>query len=276
MAKADKQEEMLTEIKAKMDATIQSIRSVVQETKHKRVEYAGADINQKTEANTEKIHQGMMQSAEEHQDAVSEYVAVPPVQGLKKRHRGRKSTAEGRGEQKKGPRGYYESRGKVTVAGKRTSRHATVAWRKRNLFRRNGTKEYCGSWRIFATARKGMDRCEGIARRGVHDGKRYGQVNVGQEIKKRRKDGNRLWKHTECNSGLRNTFLLLQLQDPDKCRQLRLRIAKRSNEIFGRKIAKQVVGTFRRLRRIRQLTLWRDRPSPKRKRKLRTEMETVM
>jgi hypothetical protein len=63
MAKADKQEEMLTEIKAKMDATIQSIRYVVQETNHQKVEYVGADINQKTEANTEKIHQGMMQSA---------------------------------------------------------------------------------------------------------------------------------------------------------------------------------------------------------------------
>jgi hypothetical protein len=35
-AKADKQEEMLTEINAKMDATIQSIRSEVQETIHNR------------------------------------------------------------------------------------------------------------------------------------------------------------------------------------------------------------------------------------------------
>jgi hypothetical protein len=118
---------------------------------------------------TEKIEldNGMMQSAEEHQDIVSEDVAVTPFKGLKKRHRGRKSTAERRGEPKKGTRVYYDSRRKVTVAGKRTSRGATVAWRKRNLISRNGTQEYCGPWRIFAAARKGMARCAGVARRGT-------------------------------------------------------------------------------------------------------------
>jgi hypothetical protein len=104
---AAKQEDLLArmdEINAKMDATIQSIRSVVQETKHNRVENVGAEINQTMAAKTEKIPQGMMQSAEEHQDVVNEDVAVLPVQGLKQRHRGRKSTAERRGKQKNGNR----------------------------------------------------------------------------------------------------------------------------------------------------------------------------
>jgi uncharacterized metal-binding protein YceD (DUF177 family) len=51
MAKADKQEGMLTEINAKMDATIQCIRSEVQETIHNRVENVREELNKKkTEA----------------------------------------------------------------------------------------------------------------------------------------------------------------------------------------------------------------------------------
>jgi hypothetical protein len=42
-------------------------------------------------------------------------------------------------------------------------------------------------------------------------------------------------------------------------------------EIFGGKVTKQVVGISCRLQRIRKITLWRDRPPPKRKKKLRTE-----
>jgi hypothetical protein len=38
--------------------------------------------------------------------------------------------------------------------------------------------------------------------------------------------------------------------------------------IFRGKVAKQVVGTCRRLRRIKKWTLWRGRPPPKRKKKL--------
>jgi hypothetical protein len=118
----------------KEDTEIRSQRDEQNETK------ACNEATEKIEENTE-----MMQSAEEHQDIPTEDVAVLPAQGLKKRHRGRKSTAERRGEQKKGTRGYYESRGKVTVAGKRTSRHATVALRKRNIFRKSETHGYCGS-----------------------------------------------------------------------------------------------------------------------------------
>jgi hypothetical protein len=58
----------------------------------------------KTMMATEKIEQNleMMQSAEEHQDVPTEAVVVRAVKGLKKRHRGRKSTAERHGKPKKG------------------------------------------------------------------------------------------------------------------------------------------------------------------------------
>jgi hypothetical protein len=75
-----------------------------QETREARLEYeepALGDIkddqNETTACNeaTEKIEPDpeMMQFAEEHQDVPSEEVVVRPVKGLKKRRRGRKSTA---------------------------------------------------------------------------------------------------------------------------------------------------------------------------------------
>jgi hypothetical protein len=152
MAKADKQEEMLAKINAKMDETIQSIRSVVQETIHNRVEKVGAELNQKTEANTGKINPGMMQCVEEHQDVAREEAAITPVKGLRKRRRVGKSIAGRSREPKRLTQGYYGSRRKATVAGKRTSIHATVAWLKRNLFRRSGTQEICGERKELTAA----------------------------------------------------------------------------------------------------------------------------
>jgi hypothetical protein len=155
----------------KMNATIQCIPSVVQETIHIRVENVGAELNQKTEANTEKIEQDteMMQSAEEHQDVPSEDVTVMPVKGLKKWRRVRKSTAGRRGEPKEGTRGYYGSQRKVTVAGKRTSRHATVAWLKRKVFRRSGIQGNFGPCKEVTAARmrKSPEGNDGIRHRDV-------------------------------------------------------------------------------------------------------------
>jgi hypothetical protein len=106
------------------------------------------DRNETTAYNeaTEKIETdpGMMQSAEEHQDIPIEEVAVMPVEGLKKRRRGRKSTAGRRGEPKKLTRGNCGSRKKLAAACRKVSRHATVAWLKRKVFRRSGTQENFG------------------------------------------------------------------------------------------------------------------------------------
>jgi hypothetical protein len=112
-----------------------------------------------TEANIEKIEQdpGMMQSVEEHQDVPSEDVVVRQVRGLWKRRSVRKLAAERRQKPQEGTRGYCGSRRRVTVAGKRTSRHATVAWRRRKLLRKSGTQDTCGPPKNFAAAgmRKG-------------------------------------------------------------------------------------------------------------------------
>jgi hypothetical protein len=158
---ADRQEQILAEINAKMDETIQSIRSEVQETSDNRKEWQRVynqktamhslkdDQNEKTSDKeaTEKIEKnpGMMQSAEEHQDVHNEDVAVMPVKGLKKRRRGRKSTAGRHGKPKKRNRGNCGTRNKLAAACRKVSRYATVAWRKRKLFRKSETRGFCGS-----------------------------------------------------------------------------------------------------------------------------------
>jgi hypothetical protein len=103
---------------------------------------------------TEEIEQdtGMMQYVEEHQDVPIEEVAMMPVKGLKKRRRGRKSTAGRRGEHKKLNRGICGSRKKLAAACRKVSSHATVAWRKRNLFRRSGIKKHFGRRKELAIA----------------------------------------------------------------------------------------------------------------------------
>jgi hypothetical protein len=70
---------------------------------------------------TEKIETdpGMMQSTEEHQDILSEDVAVLPVKGLKKRLRVRKLTAGRSGEPKELTRGNCGSRRKLAAACRR-------------------------------------------------------------------------------------------------------------------------------------------------------------
>jgi hypothetical protein len=70
----------------------------------------------------------MMQSMEEHQEMPAEDATVMPVGELRKRCRVRKRPTESRQKMKK-----------------RTPRHATVAWRKRKLLRKSGTRGNCGT-----------------------------------------------------------------------------------------------------------------------------------
>jgi hypothetical protein len=73
-------------------------------------------------------------------------------------------------------------------------------------------------------------------------------------------------KGPECNNGIRYQGLRQQLQgkigikDPNTRRQLHLRIEKMSHEIFRGKIANQVVGTPRGLKRTMDWILWRVWP----------------
>jgi hypothetical protein len=236
-AKATKQEEMLAELNAKMDANLAVIKYTINAFK------------EKMEPNPEDN-----ETVVEHQGIPREDVVVRPVKGLKKRRRGRKLIAERRGEPKKGTRGYSGSRKKVTVAGKWTSRHAAVAWLKRKLFRRSRIKEQFGPRKELNAdvMRKSPEGNNGI---------RHRDVKVLPHLRKERKTTNGIkgW-----STGQRS--YLGSGGTPSKY----------PYQIFGGKIAKQVVGTSRRLRKIRKWVLWRGRPPPKRKKEFQVEGEPVM
>jgi hypothetical protein len=83
----------------------------------------------------------MMQSAEEQQQVSREDAVAIPVRGRKRRDRRRKQAAGRRGEPKELNRGDCGSRKKLTAACRKAFRRATVAWRKRNVFRKSWT---CG------------------------------------------------------------------------------------------------------------------------------------
>jgi hypothetical protein len=188
------------------------------------------DRNEKTSYSeaTEKIEKnpGMMQSVGEHQDVPSDDVVVKPVKGLKKRRRGRKSTAGRRGEPKKLNRENCGSRKKLAAACRKVSRHATVAWRKRNI-RRNETQEYCGSWRNTRIAKMA---------RGMEDGlEKKGKDNIAPKTWKGRKNND-----TKCKNDIRDRGLKRQqwqlcgkagIKELRTRRQLRLRIKKLSDRI---------------------------------------------
>jgi hypothetical protein len=138
--KADKED-----LLARMDAMFETYKKRIMATK-------------KTEKNP-----GMTQSIEEHQDVPNEDVTVMPVKGLKKRRRVWKSTAERRGEPKELNQGNCGSRRKLDAACRKVSHRATVAWRKRKLFRKSETRGYCDSRKGVTVADRRTSRQATVA-----------------------------------------------------------------------------------------------------------------
>jgi hypothetical protein len=151
-------------IEEKMESAIYSIRSERDETIQQQVENVVTRVihetqnlqkactdttacHEATEADTEKSEPdpGMMQSVAEHQVTPKEDAVVKPYKGRKKRHRGRKPAAGRRGEPKEMTRGDCGSgRNLAAACRKVSSTCATVAWRKRKLLRKTGTRENYG------------------------------------------------------------------------------------------------------------------------------------
>jgi hypothetical protein len=183
ISKAAKQEEMLAELNAKMDANLAVIKSTIN-------------------AFTEKFEQdpGMMQSVEEHQDVRSEDIVV---RELKKRHRGRKSTAGRREEPKELTRGNHGTRRKLAAPGRKVSRRATVARRKRNVFRQIWTDINCGPRSTLAAAGRRMT-CSAKMTQGTEHGlRKQGEDNIAPKTWKGRTKNKRL-KNTTCKSDIRD------------------------------------------------------------------------
>jgi hypothetical protein len=180
---------------------------------------------------------GIMQSAVEHQEVPKEDTAVMPFIAPRKGHRVQNLAADNCQKRKDGTRRIHGSRRKLAAAcRKMMSRHATVAWRKRNIFRKIWPKENCGPRSTLATACRRMTRSAKVARCKEHDHDKYDQVNRGQETQEQRKDGKRMRKYLECNNGLRQ-----KLQYPHTRRQLRLRIKRTSDRIDGKTFRPEMV-----------------------------------
>jgi hypothetical protein len=124
----------------------------------------------------------------------------------------------------------YGPRKTLTVTGRRTTSHATVAWHSENVVRKDCARE-----------------------------------QAKQKTQKRRKEEEKLWKSKECNSGTRNRGLRQQvgsrmrIRNPCGRRPLYLRNEEASSGIYKRTIvletAKQIVGTPSGLRKIRKMDL---------------------
>jgi hypothetical protein len=228
----------------------------------------------------------MMQSVEEHQEFPIGEAVVMPVKRQKKRRKGRKSTAGRRGEPKELTRGNCGSRRKLAVACRKVSRHAKVAWRKRNLIRQLWTEVNCGPRKELAVAGMRTTRRATVAwSRENFVRKDWTRNQAGQGTPKPRKDGKRLWKGQEFNDSLREGLRQqprseIGIKDPDTRRQLRLRIKRTSDRIDGNTFRLEMVKRANEmssgLREIRKWTLWRGRPHPKRKKELQVEEELAM
>jgi hypothetical protein len=200
----------------------------------------------------------MMQSTEEHQVVPREDAIVIPVRGRKRRHRGQKEAAGRRGEPKELTRGDRGSRKKLAAACRKAFRHATVAWRKRNVFRKSWTCGYCGLRKEVTASKEKGTHCARHRRKVQNEGKVAQRSPTGGAFESRCRRG------PECSNGIRDQGRR-RIQDSSTRRQLRLKIKWTSEqidrkilyEILREKILKQVVETSSRLRQMRNWILRR-------------------
>jgi hypothetical protein len=142
-----------------------------------------------------------LESESEHREVPNEDAVVKLVRGRKKRHRGRKQAAGQRGELEELNRGDCGSQ-KLAAACRKVSRRATVAWRKRNIFRKSWTQANCGPRQVLAAGRN-MTHRAGVARREGNLVREYlTRDNIAPKTRRGRTEENRRWKGQECKKGI--------------------------------------------------------------------------
>jgi hypothetical protein len=158
----------------------------------------------------------------------------------------------------------------LAAACRKVSRCATVAWRKRNIFRKSRTQANCGLRKEVTAAGMKVTHCAGHRRN---------EQNKDDVLPKSPKGGTfekRLWKGPKCKNGIRDRGRR-RIKDHSTRRQLHLKIKWTSEQIDRKtlyetsreKIVKRAPGMSIGLRQGRNWTLWRGRPPPKQKRKYR-------
>jgi hypothetical protein len=143
-----------------------------------------------------------MQSVEEHQEIPKEDAAVMPVGGRKKRRRDRNLAAGCRQKPKRRIQATCESMRRLIVTGRKITRRATAAWRKKNVFRSTGTKGNCGPRSKLTAAGIMMTRHAGVAWRSEKFVRKDCTRNqTEQETSKRRNDEKRRFADPKCRNG---------------------------------------------------------------------------
>jgi hypothetical protein len=222
-----------------------------------------------------------MESEAGHREVPKEGAVVKPVKERKKQQRGRKLTAGRGGEPKELSRGICGSR-KLAATCRKVSHRATVAWRKRNIFRKIRTQGNCGPQKGLAAAGRKIILCAKVSRRKGHRRKERHKDDVAPRSTKGRTLEKRQRSRKEGGKGPRRETAAMSEEDQDNHeRHRRVELWTKSHlvsggtrkktlfEIYRRKILRQVVGNSRGFRRIKNWTLRKGRPPPKRKQKQR-------
>jgi hypothetical protein len=180
----------------------------------------------------------------------------------------------------------------LAAACRKVSLHATVAWRKRNLFG-SGIQENFGRRKELAIAGIRRTQCaqlvlrKGRSHKGtsVEEGRRKNQIKnkFARGTQKGITKENKRLNTPKCKSGIRDRGIKRQhlrlrgkagITEPRTRWQKRLKSKRTTSEFdryaLGVEFIKQTNETSNWLGRLRIWTLWRGRPPPKRKKKLRT------
>jgi hypothetical protein len=118
-----------------------------------------------------------------HEEVSREDAAVMPVGEPRNRRRDQRRNLAAVRRQKKQERN-LDARRRGKERNLVTARHAAVAWRKINVFRKILTHGYCGLRKEVTAARVKITRCAG------HRSKRQNKTDGEREIRKERKEQN--------------------------------------------------------------------------------------
>jgi hypothetical protein len=143
----------------------------------------------KTDATDLKANPEERQSVGEHQEVLKEEAAIMPVGEPRKRRRNRNLAVERRQKPKERTRGYCGSRNRVTIADRKVSLRAAVAWRRRDIFAQERTRVKRGSLEQLVAAHRVATLHAKLA---------------GRETSKRRKFGRKRQLKQEGRNGVKD------------------------------------------------------------------------
>jgi hypothetical protein len=238
---------------AQMEAIVHSIRLERQEI-HK----GGAAV---TCLECEEQGPKEWESGAERQMVPTEEVARKSSRVTKKRPRGRHIAAGRRVKPTKKTRGDCESRRKLVAASRKVSRCAAVAWRRKSIFRNLRTQGICGPRQGLGASGKTMTLRAGLARRKGTFAKKNQTRNKAGRRASRQPFGKRRWMYRECKNGTTG------IRNQSSRQQARLRSERTHSRIVGREIRLDIRKQNARsamMWSIKDWTLWRGRPPPKR------------